>query len=666
MSDLEILKEIKKKYKITLRPAGIANLIIGKGLNMYALNDKKKIVALSLQKCEISDFTPLKELNNLKQLFLRDNQLTDVTPLKELNNLTRLDLGKNKITDITPLKELNNLTILYLGNNQLSDVTSLKGLNNLTRLDVSVNQISDLTPLKELKNLTQLDVSVNQISDLTPLKELKNLTQLDVRSNPIHHLPEWITDFTVDIFWWKGYKERSIIFFDNPLEQPPIEVVKQGKQAIKNYFEELKRQGTVQLFEAKLLVVGQGDVGKSWLKYHLVYGKRPETTLSTEGIEIFRWTINNAVRNKDTTMSPFDINFSDFGGQEIYHSTHQFFLTKRSLYLFVWEARSDEDITSFDYWLNVIRLLSDNAPVIVVMNKADERRKEIDGKSITDKFTNVKRFFSVSASTGEGIAELQKYIIEEITKLPLVGNMLPKAWTEIRRELESRTEKYITYKEYCNICKKNRIEQEQADSLSKYYHDLGVFLHFGDNAILREIVFLKPDWATKAVYKLLDQKEVEEAKGKFYYSELKRFWSDYDEQEYKYFLELMQKFELTFKLADTTTYIVPERLPASEPELNWEENDNLRFEYHYDFMPAGILTRLMVRQHRLLKGELYWKNGLVLLHQKTDALIKAEPLNRKIIVRLRGPYKSDLLSIIRNEINQIHSTLNNPEVKEMV
>ncbi len=29
----------------------------------------------------------------------------------------------------------------------------------------------------------------------------------------------------------------------------------------------------------------------------------------------------------------------DFGGQDIYHATHQFFLTNRGLFLLVWNAR---------------------------------------------------------------------------------------------------------------------------------------------------------------------------------------------------------------------------------------------------------------------------------------------------------------------------------------
>jgi GTPase SAR1 family protein len=81
---------------------------------------------------------------------------------------------------------------------------------------------------------------------------------------------------------------------------------------------------------------------------------------TTRGVDIKKWKIQ-------TDITPdFTINIWDFGGQEIYHSTHQFFLTKRSLYLFLWEARKDDNLINFDYWLNVIKLLSNNSPLVVM------------------------------------------------------------------------------------------------------------------------------------------------------------------------------------------------------------------------------------------------------------------------------------------------------------
>jgi len=94
-----------------------------------------------------------------------------------------------------------------------------------------------------------------------------------------------------------------------------------------------------------------------------------------EGIDIQPW--QQPCTFPDGETRDVKIHFWDFGGQEILHATHQFFLTKRSLYLFVWEARKEEEIQSFDYWLNAVKLLGAESPVIMVMNKSELRIKQI-------------------------------------------------------------------------------------------------------------------------------------------------------------------------------------------------------------------------------------------------------------------------------------------------
>ena len=57
----------------------------------------------------------------------------------------------------------------------------------------------------------------------------------------------------------------------------------------------------------------------------------------------------------------FHVNIWDFGGQEIYHATHQFFLTRRSVYVLVCDDRKED--TDFAYWLQVVEMLSDGSPL---------------------------------------------------------------------------------------------------------------------------------------------------------------------------------------------------------------------------------------------------------------------------------------------------------------
>ena len=81
------------------------------------------------------------------------------------------------------------------------------------------------------------------------------------------------------------------------------------------------------LNEAKLILVGYGAVGKTSLVNRLVHQTFDAGETKTEGIQITDWPLC-LKGNEDVKL-----NVWDFGGQEIMHSTHQFFLTERSLYL---------------------------------------------------------------------------------------------------------------------------------------------------------------------------------------------------------------------------------------------------------------------------------------------------------------------------------------------
>ena len=74
-----------------------------------------------------------------------------------------------------------------------------------------------------------------------------------------------------------------------------------------------------------MIVVGRGAVGKSSLVNRLVFGKFDSDEKKTPGIKIDKWEIE--LDGEELV----NLNVWDFGGQEIMHATHQFFLTERSL-----------------------------------------------------------------------------------------------------------------------------------------------------------------------------------------------------------------------------------------------------------------------------------------------------------------------------------------------
>lgn len=662
-NDLKIIKQIEKEFGIKLKKWDSAYLIAS--FNGYMMDKNENVDRLNLDKCEISGLSFLKELNHLTHLFLDDNQIADISPLKELNNLTELYLSSNQISDISPLKELNALSRLFLHNNQISDISPLKELIALTDLNLGDNQISDISPLKELNDLIDLRLYNNQISDISPLKGLKELELLDLGNNQVSQLPIELVQLRMEIKWELGDYGGGLYLEENPLEIPPVEIVKQGTEAVWNYFKELeKEKESIRLLESKLLIVGNGEVGKTTLMkklkdndFQVKVGKEE----TTHGINIVPWELNCTFEEGDSDA--VKIHFWDFGGQDIYHSTHQFFLTKRSLYLFVWEARKEEESRSFDYWLNIIKLLSANSPVIVVMNKSDLRLKHIDEASFKDKFKNIVNFHQVSCLTGKGIHDLTEQIHTTIAGMDHLKDKLPKVWMDIRDRLKKEEKNYINLDEYFDICRTYGLNEERSEFLSGYLHNLGVILHYRRDKLLENTVILNPKWATQAFYTLVDTREILENKGRFKFDDLKRYWdlTKFPREKHAQLIRLMEKFELCFPIIGTEIHIVPELLPAQRPDIEFEKYkkaENLNFEYHYDFMPEGIITRFISRMYYLIKDDHFWKNGVELRFEDSTAFVISELLNRRMKISVTGSCKSELLAIIRNDFEHIHQTLN--------
>jgi small GTP-binding protein len=620
MEKPEIIKRLEKQTGKELKKLDIENIF---GItNCYVINESGNIVGLNLYKVKISD----------------------ISFLKDFLHLTHLDLSSNQIADISPINQITGLEELYLSNNQI--------------LDISV--------LKKLTNLKLLALNDNEIFDISALSNIKELKRLDLRYNKISQIPIDMLEMGMEIKWEFQHIKDGIYLNGNPLETPPIEIVMQGNEAVRNYFKELRKK-SVRLLQSKLLIVGNGEVGKTTLmkklkdsSFQVEVGKEP----STHGINIIPWEMDCYFdTGSKLELEKVKLHLWDFGGQDIYHATHQFFLTKRSLYLFVWEARKEEESRSFDYWLNIIKLLSANSPVIVVMNKSDVRIKHIDEGIFKEKFINIMAFFQVSCLTGDGIEKLTRQIRLSLNEMPHLRDKLPKVWVQIRDHLKNRKKDYISLNDYFGICQNYGLNEERAEFLSSYLHDLGVILHYRHDELLENIVILNPEWATEAVYTLIDTREILENKGRFQFDKLKTYWdlNKFPRDKHAELVRLMEKFELCFPITGTDFHIVPELLPTNRPQINTEiykKTDNLHFEYHYDFMPEGIITRFISRMYYLIKDDHFWKNGVELRFEDSKALVISELLNRKMKISVTGSCKSELLAIIRNDFEHIHNTLN--------
>lgn len=521
--------------------------------------------------------------------------------------------------------------------------------------------------ISSLKNLFKINFSDNLVTKVSEkISDLKRLEILDLSNNRL-------TDFSAKIANMPSLKQLSL--HNNPFDMIPPEIIARGIESIRNFFIELEE--TDFLYEAKLLIVGQGRVGKTCISKALVDSDfKLVQEESTEGINIDRWVIDKEDIQKYNPKIQRDlqINIWDFGGQEIYHSTHQFFLTKRSMYMLVTESRKEDSHDDFYYWLNVIKLLGDQSPVFMVLNKCDQPTKDLPIKEYKENFGNIVDFEKISLKEGfeETVINFKSKLKQIASNLQHIGTPLPKKWVDIRIEIESLKDSgknYISEFEYLEICKKHYRRTESALFLSEYFHDLGVLLHFQDDIDLKDMIVLKHEWLTNGVYKLLDDSEVIRKRGQFNIDDLKRIWADGEyKDKIRELLALMKnrKFDLCFELPNTE-FLIPRLLPVDEIDHNWKISpEDLKYELHYKFMPKGMITRLIVKMNQDIFENQYWRYGVVLDYLNTKALVRERYFENKITLEIKGNHKREFLWIIRKSIAEIHKDFNNIVFEEMI
>jgi small GTP-binding protein len=567
----------------------------------------------------------------------------------------RLDLRNCGLSEI-PDEIFNNCPELYaidLGNDDFSETK---------------NTIASIPEkIKNLKKLKRLNLSNNQLFEIRDdLSNLKSLTHLDLSKNKIKYLPSKVANLP---------NLESLILEENPFDSLPPEIVARGIDSIRNFIEQMNVPDY--LYETKLIIVGEGRVGKTCLSKGLLDDEyKLNEEISTEGINIQPWIIKNEEIKliNPTIQRDLQINVWDFGGQEIYHSTHQFFLTKRSIYMIVTESRKEDRHEDFYYWLNIIKLLGDQSPIIMVLNKADQPNKEIPFKEFQDSFPNLLKYYKVSLKDEfrEEFLTFKKEIIKLASNLPHIGTALPKVWVDIRVELEKlklQGINYISQKKYLEMCRMLYRDEEGALFLSEYFHDLGVVLHFQKDIDLKDTVFLNHEWVTKGVYKILDDRVILEQKGRFTINDILRIWHEEDYREkMPQLLSLMRnkKFDLCFELKNGD-YLAPRLLEVDEIALNWIPNaDSIKFELRYKFMPKGILSRLIVKMHNDIYDNKYWRYGVLLKYDNTYALIKEKYFENKVTINLSGDNKKDFLAVIRKNILEINKDFQRLKVEEMI
>lgn len=634
--------------------------------NLALLQTLPSLSKLYVSENNIKDLSPLRSLTSLTELGLSENQISNISPLQYLVSLNRLHLYKNRVTNISPLQFLHSLSMLNLSNNRIYDISPLESLTSLRILFLAYNGISDLSPLHSLKALGSIKLDYNLVSDLTPLLNLTSLSALLLEGNKISDLSP-LTGIM-------KYNDIILKISNNPLTNPPLEIAEKGREAILEYFDQKAKLGTEKHYEAKMLIIGEGGAGKSSLITKLIdpSASLPAEDDTTQGVKIHH--LDYPLPDGKNLR----VNVWDFGGQEIYHATHQFFLTHRSLYILLDDTRNsskNQHDPLFSYWLQTAELFGGDSPLLIVQNEKKGRSKPLDEKGMKSRFGNIRDVFATDLKTcSKDFNKLRdEFIPFYIKQLPIVGEELPRPWVTIRNHLSTLAGEmpYISWERFLTLCADNSLPgEDKALFLSAYLHDIGVFLHFQEHPLLRQIVILRNDWATDAVYAVMDAERVKESHGRFTLEDVKEIWQQSRwAGKFPELIALMEKFELCYLLPDAgrSEWLVPQLLQPGEPDVPWDTTSNLVLEYEYSFMPRGLLSRLLVRLHRFLREPgLARQSGAILERDQATARVVEAWEEKKIRIHVRGPHRKELITIIADEMERITSPFTNLRITKWV
>lgn len=523
-----------------------------------------------------------------------------------------------------------------------------------------------------LHNLKQLDLCGNRLAAVPPeIGQLRNLQSLDLSDNELTALPDSMRQL--------GKLKRVFLHRNDALDIPPEILgphpndLRRGGSAPANaadildyYFRLLK--GARPLNEAKLILVGRGGVGKTTLIRRLTTGKFSNPK-KTEGINIKEWEVPLSRKEK------VQLNVWDFGGQEIMHSTHQFFLTERSLYLLVLSGREGHEDEDSEYWLKLIQSFGGDSPVIVVLNKQSEHRFDVNRGGLLQKYPNVKAFVATDCKKGLGIGELRKAIKRETGGLEGLRAKFPAQWFRIKDRLGGMKENYLTFEKYREICRKlGEKETESQDALAGYLHTLGVALNYWDDPRLSHMHVLNPRWVVEGIYRIINAPALAKRDGELHDGDLKKMLpvKDYPRQMHGYLVDLMKKFELCFSHPEDGRFLVPDLLPKEQAGATKGVKEEECLHFHYDYgatpIPEGLLPRFIVRTHALGRNLPRWRTGVVLEFEGNRALVRADRADKKVFISISGPVagRTRLLAIIRSDFDRIHSDIKKLEPAQLV
>ncbi len=345
-------------------------------------------------------------------------------------------------------KHFPGLTHLHLWTiNNLEEVGGLP--DNVKCLDIrKCPELRKIGPVAA--GLEKLDLAECQQLQALPAGDLKTVKEAWLEGcaslKEFGPLKEAVGSLETLVLYGAGVKDLNPDLFGEPGDNVAVEV--------RQFFKAKDEQGTAWLAECKVVVLGNGGVGKTELVRVLKGLKYNSSQISTDGIQLWKWDGDKFPPFLKQGVTQLDLNIWDFGGQDLYHNTHRLFLESRAVFLVVWrQPKKDgegkvipfrkehphDPIRPLNYWLDQVHAVHGTQPnVILVRTGMDEDETNPPEEWRTEDRPEYHSLpvFEVSSATGT-LNGLKEALLEAV-RVELGGHKaveIPKGRLTLRRQL---------------------------------------------------------------------------------------------------------------------------------------------------------------------------------------------------------------------------------------
>jgi hypothetical protein len=404
------------------------------------------------------------------------------------------------------------------------------------------------------------------------------------------------------------------------------------------------------------------------------------------------------------------LNIWDFGGQQIFHQTHRYFLTERCIYLVVLERRRQDSRDVVYTWLDTIASRAPNSPVVVVINKCDDGKHDldVDFDRLRREYPEIVDVLKVSCQGDPSLRpgddrlpnaslvalrDVLARLLAEDDRLDSVRRPVPAAWVRVRdevRQLAGR-EQVLGVDRYVQLCLGHGdsnlrvVDPDEQRALLRFLHQIGAVVAHGlteETTNLSGLTLLDPNWLTDAVYARRADGTVKEHGAVFDRTLLGQLLrrdryraEQYPDDRLDFIIDMMQRpeFALAYRLpgpTDPPRFLLPLALTPTAPgAISGWDPESLRLRFRYEQLPEALPAQFQVHAHQHFGDDpARWRTGCTLQIHGCPVLVDGQPARKRIEVHVAGPVerRPDALAVVRSLFQLVHAGFPESKPKERI